>query len=57
MQIIGFTIISQILGLMTILMYLLSDFLGLDQIRKKLIFMLGILTLVLVPWIIIFYYL
>lgn len=57
MQIIGFTIISQILGLMTILMYLLSDFLGLDLIRKKLIFMLGILTLVLVPWIIIFYYL
>lgn len=57
MQIIEFTIISQILGLMTILMYLLSDFLGLDLIRKKLIFMLGILTLVLVPWIIIFYYL
>lgn len=57
MQIIGFTIISQILGLMTILMYLLSDFLGLDQIRKKLIFIFGILTLVLVPWIIIFYYL
>ena len=57
MKIIEFTIISQILGLMTILMYLLSDFLGLDLIRKKLIFMLGILTLVLVPWIIIFYYL
>ena len=57
MKIIEFTIISQILGLMTILMYLLSDFLGLDLIRKKLIFIFGILTLVLVPWIIIFYYL
>lgn len=55
-EIIEFILLMQVLGLLALLIYLLSDYLEIDSIRKKLIFIIGILSLILVPWVLVFYY-
>lgn len=55
-EIIEFILLMQVLGLLALLIYFLSDYLEIDSIRKKLIFIIGILSLILVPWVLVFYY-